>query len=404
LAIFRSLANRKFALMWTGQSISRVGDSLYRIALAWWVLEKTGSALAMGGVLLCSTLPMALLLLIGGALVDRHSRPRIMLFSDLARGLLVIGIAALGKFGVLQIWHIYLASILFGVVDALFQPAYIAAIPEITPPEALPSANALTSLSGEMSAVIGPSLGAVIVGLGGTNLAFFFNGLSFLISAAFLWPLSRQAVLPILQPAQNSGVLSGIGEGFHLVMQTPFLWITILVASFLNILMAGSFSVALPFLVKLQLHLSVEGLGLIQSVFALGSVAAAIWLGRFKRLSKRGITAYGVWAIGGLAMVCFGFPVGLTILLGAALILGASISIVGLIWTNILQEVVPLDMLGRVSSIDYLGSLALLPLGFVLVGWVVEKVGPAAMFGAGGLIVAMVALLGLSHPKIRAMD
>lgn len=108
--------------------------------------------------------------------------------------------------------------------------------------------------------------------------------------------------------------------------------------------------------------------------------------------------------IGGLTMVCFGFPLGLTILLGAAVVLGACTMVFGLIWTNILQDTVPLEMLGRVSSIDALGSYVLLPLGFVTVGWVVQQAGPAVMFAAGGLIMAGLALLGLSHPKIRGMN
>src|SRR5215216_6072299 len=93
--VLRSLRHRPFALLWSGQTISRLGDSLYRIALAWWVLEKTGSATAMGTVLICSFAPMLLFLLLGGVAVDRFPRVRVMLASDLLRGLVALTMALL---------------------------------------------------------------------------------------------------------------------------------------------------------------------------------------------------------------------------------------------------------------------------------------------------------------------
>src|SRR5919109_207662 len=140
-ALFKSLTHRSFALLWSGQAISRLGDSLYRVALAWWVLERTGSASAMGAVLIFSFTPMLLFLLLGGAAVDRFPRVRVMLVSDLMRGAVVSLVALLAFSESLQIWHVYVASTVFGFVDAFFQPAYTAAVPEVTPKEALPSAN-----------------------------------------------------------------------------------------------------------------------------------------------------------------------------------------------------------------------------------------------------------------------
>ena len=98
--------------MWSGQTVSRLGDSLYRIALAWWVLEKTGSAVAMGTVLIFSMLPSLVFVLIGGMVVDQVDRKKLMLFSDVLRGLSVAVIAWLAYAKLLEIWHIYLLSIL----------------------------------------------------------------------------------------------------------------------------------------------------------------------------------------------------------------------------------------------------------------------------------------------------
>src|SRR4051794_30543009 len=95
VALLRALAHRPFALLWTGQVVSRLGDYLYEIALAWWVLQETGSAAAMATVLVCAFTPMLLFLLIGGVAVDRLPRARLMLLSDLARGVVVCVVAGL---------------------------------------------------------------------------------------------------------------------------------------------------------------------------------------------------------------------------------------------------------------------------------------------------------------------
>ena len=124
-----------------------LGDSLFTIALAWWVLQKTGSATAMGIVLICSTVPMLLLLLFGGVAVDRLPRVYLMLVSDLSCGCVVVLIAYLSFQHQLELWQIFVMSAFFGVVEAFFSPAYTALIPDLVPAEFLASANSLRSIS-----------------------------------------------------------------------------------------------------------------------------------------------------------------------------------------------------------------------------------------------------------------
>ena len=147
MSTLRSLKHRSFALLWSGQTLSRLGDYVYEIALSWWILEKTGSAELMGLMWVFVITPSVLLLLIGGAVVDRFPRVQLMLISDLGRALIVISVAILAYLDALQIWHIYATSFFFGMVDAFFTPAYNAIIPQIVPEQDLPSANALTSIS-----------------------------------------------------------------------------------------------------------------------------------------------------------------------------------------------------------------------------------------------------------------
>src|ERR1041385_1198883 len=211
MTFFKSLTLRSFALLWSGQQLSALGDSIYRVALAWWVLEKTGSATAMSTIFVFASAPMLVFLLVGGVAVDRYPRARVMFLSDILRGFL-IGIVALLAFALrLEIWHIYVVSLLFGVVGAFFGPAYRAIVPEIVPRELLPSANGLTTLSIQLADIAGPALGALIVKTSGSPTAFTLDSLSFVISVLCLAPLVRLALSrPV--PKERKSVLHDFRE------------------------------------------------------------------------------------------------------------------------------------------------------------------------------------------------
>ncbi len=402
MSLFFSLKHRSFAFLWSGQTISRLGDSLYRIALTWWVLEKTGSAVAMGLVLIFSFVPMLIFVLIGGVMVDRWQRSRVMLASDLARGGLVAVVAGLAFVNGLELWQIYIASVVFGFVDAFFQPAYAAIVPDVTPQEALPSANALTNLSWRITGAGGPALGALCVAFGGTSVAFALDALSFFISAVCLLPILR--FVPPTPTAEPTHVLHDFREGLRAVFASPWLWITIAVFGFANMAFEGAMGSALPFLVKNNLNADVGGLGLLTSMFSLGAIVGAVWLGRYKRLRRRGLVSYGSAIIGTLAFILFGFPITLGGVALAALITGISEGLFGLIWTNTLQELVPRELRGRVSSIDMMGSFVLIPVGYALAGWATDQVGAPLVFIVGGVWALLLLTLGLLHPAIRGLD
>jgi DHA3 family tetracycline resistance protein-like MFS transporter len=401
MTLLVSLRYRSFALLWSGQIISRLGDNLYRVALAWWVLEKTGSATAMGTVLIFSFTPMLLFLLIGGVAVDRYPRLRVMIASDLLRGLVTLVVAALAFSQALEIWHIYVASVVFGFVTSFFEPAYAATIPEIMPRESLPSANSLTSLSREITGFVGPALGAAVVGLAGTPAAFALDAASFFISAACLAPIP--AAFAPSEPRQTS-VLRDLRAGISAVFASPWLWITIAIFSLVNVTAGGPRIVALPFLVKDHLHADVGTLGLLFSIEAAGLLLGSFWLGHKTRLRCRGLIAYGASLIGGLALMLVGLPIGLFGVALALLINGIAMSCFTLVWINTLQEQVPRELMGRVVSVDMLGSFVLLPVGYGVAGWATDLLGAPLVFIVGGALTMALIGLGLLHPAIRRLN
>jgi MFS family permease len=403
MSFLRALRIRSFALLWSGQTISRLGDSLYRIALSWWILEKTGSAAAMGALAVFSLVPMLLFLLVGGVVVDRLPRFRIMLASDLVNTVVVGLVTALAVTDRLELWHIYAASVVFGLAEAFFTPAYNASIPQVVPLEDRPSANSLTSLSWQLSGVIGPTLGAIIIAGGGTSLAFGLDSLSFLVSAACLIPL-RFIRLTTAPSEQRASPFADMRDGLRTVLASPWLWVSILVFAFTNVTDAGPRNIALPFLIHDHLGLDVKALGLVASSFSIGSIAGALLLGRVKRLRRRGRLMYGAVALCGLMVAFYGLAPNLVVLLGAALIYGMSFSAGALVWTTTMQEMVPQEKLGRVTSIDALGSFVLMPIGFALAGVLTDRIGPVSVFVIGGSLTVAVAILAYLHPGVRKLD
>ncbi len=403
MTLLVALRHRSFAWLWSGQTISRLGDSLYSVALAWWVLQTTGSASAMGTVLIFSFAPMVIFLLIGGVTVDRLPRLRVMVVSDLASGLVVLLVAALAAGHRLEVWHVYVASMLFGFLQAFFFPAYNSVVPDLTPAEALPSANSLTGLSQQLAGIVGPAIGAGVVAAWGTPAAFAVNGLSFLVAAGCVLPLLKTAEPPRAS-SERGNVWRDLREGIGLVLRQPWLWITIAVFSLINVTLAGPRAVALPFLVERTLHAEVGTLGFLFSAGSAGAVLGAVWLGGRQRLRRRGLLAYGATVLSGLAAAAIGlWPLVLVAAVGS-LIMGLCISVFSLVWTNTLQELVPREKLGRVTSIDALGSFVLLPLGFGLTGWATDRIGPPLVFVIGGAATALLALAAWLHPAIRHLD
>ncbi|HKC62234.1 MAG TPA: MFS transporter [Pyrinomonadaceae bacterium] len=403
MALFSSLKHRSFTLLWCGQTLSRLGDSLYRIALAWWVLEKTGSATAIGKVLVFSNVPLLLFLLVGGVAVDRFHKVKMMLVSDVVRGSVVMTIAFLSATQRLEVWHVYVASTVFGTVNAFFHPAYTVIIPEIVAVESLPSANSLTALSKQTADIAGPTLGAAVITLGSTSLAFAMNGASFFISASCLLPLLNLTTLGRLKK-ESAGILQDLRDGLSIIVKSRWVWFTIIATGLGNLTLNGPLFVALPSLIKRDHHAGVDALSIAYSLLALGSVLAALWLGRSSLHRRRGLIGYGAWLVCGLSLILCGSSKSLAGVWLGTFLCGVMTMAFGLIWTHTLQELIPREALGRVSSIDLFGTYCMLPIGFGLSGWASDLVGASMVFVISGCAIVLLAALGISQREIRQLD
>lgn len=465
----RSLRSRRFAWLWSGQTISAMGDGAYLTVLAWQVLLLTGSATAMGVALVAQSIPLILFMLVGGVVADRLPRRLTLLWSDGGRAVVTLAVAALGFTHHLQFWHLVALSALFGLAEAFFRPAYQSIPPELVAVEDLPSANALSSFTRSISTLIGPAVGAALVAVASPAGAFAFDGITFVISAVCLVAMgrvdspSRRAEVPApiagervavgigvgevtgaaaalaeaelalkgaaptpAEPARRGvrGMLTDIREGLAYVTGSTWLWLTIALASLGNVAFAP-LQVSLPRLVHDTFHQGVWLLGAILTALSVGSILSTLIVGQFKRIRHRGPVAYISLIISSLAVTLFGVPLsrfgvgavhlgglggagGLSpeaaLALVSSVVMGAGLGVFEIIWATTMQELVPPDKLGRVSSVDWMGSLCLQPIGLAVVGALTDVIGPAWMFAAGGLVSAATVLLGLLSRQIRQLD
>jgi MFS family permease len=180
------LSNRNFTRIWSGQIVSQTGDKFYAIALAVWIVEKTGSPALMAALLIASTVPGLIMGPFAGALVDRWNRKTVMIAADVLRAAVAAGVAILAALGILQVWEVAGAAVAISTASAFFSPALSASLPGVVGDEKLGEANSLSQLGGGVTNVLGPACGAIVLSFLGYPAVYAVNAASFVVSACLV--------------------------------------------------------------------------------------------------------------------------------------------------------------------------------------------------------------------------
>ena len=401
--ILGPLRHRDFALRMAGSTVSLLGDGFMYVALAWQVYAISNVPTAMSIVGVAATVPLVVFLLAGGVLSDRYDPRRMMIVADVLRAIAIGAIGLLSIAGVLQLWHVVALITVVGLGDALFNPASTAIVPDLVPDDELPQANALAGFVRPlMLRIAGPAVGGLTVHALGPGPAFVVDGASFVVSAALV---ALMAPLPRATRAAVAGglgrTLADVGEGLAFVRANPWCWATLLAAMLAMLAFYGPVEVLLPYLVKNRLDLGADALGLIFAASGLGSIVAALAIGQLSVPRRRITTMYLAWTIGTAALAGYGVMTALWQPMLIAGISGATFMLGQVIWTSLLQELVPRELLGRVSSVDWLVSVGLVPVSFALTGPISGLVGSTATMVGGGLFAAAVTIALLFVPRVR---
>ncbi len=409
IRLLQPLAHRDYALLAGAAAVSLLGDGFFTVALAWQVYEISNLPTALSIVGAAWTLPVVVFILLGGVLSDRYDRRWLMIGADVVRAAAIGLLGLLSVAGVIQLWHIIALIAFVGLGDAFFNPASTAIVPDLLPEEKLPQANALQGLFRPMAVrLLGPAIGGFVVAAFGPGIAFLVDGASFLLSMALLAAITARPAR-VVAAGSIRRTFAETGEGLDFVRRTPWLWATLVSAMFSLLLFIGPVQVLLPFLVKNRLGLEADALGLIFAVGGVGSVLAAIGIGQLGLPRLRVTVMYASWAVGVALLAGYGLMTSLWHALVVGFVAAALFEIGSIIWITLLQQLVPRNLLGRVSSLDWLVSTGLVPVSFALTGPVSDVIGPATTMVAGGLIgsVLMGALLfwpGVRDPERRPLS
>jgi len=396
------LRNRDFRLLWTGMTISLIGDGIFLVAMAWQAYELWNAPAALSLLGIGMTIPTIAFLLPAGVLSDRVDRRSLMLGADLARALVLAALAVLALTGLLTFWELVLLVALYGVGTAFFTPAFEAIVPDIVPSADLAAANSLDQFVRPITLrLAGPALGGALVAGVGTGVAFSVDAFSFLISAFAVF-LMRPPAHPRSEHVESS--LGAVKEGLRFVRRRVWLWGTLVSAAIAYLAFMGPAEVLLPYVVKNELHASAGDLGLVFAAGGIGAIGAALFMGQ-RGHPRRDVTLmYAVWTLATLAVAGYGLATASWQLMIACLFFNALETVGTIIWATIKQRHVPASMLGRVSSLDWLISIGLLPLSFALTAPIAGLIGVRATLVGAAVIGGVVTLGALFLPGMRDIE
>ncbi len=399
-----------FTALWIGQTLASVGGAIMNVVIPLLALSLHASTLTLGLIMTFMVLPQVVLLPFTGILADRLPRVPVMIITDLIRFLLVLTLSVLVALHLLRLYDLYVFAVLFGAMVALFQPAYAGARAQIFTESIRNAANSLTMGAQQLAFVIGPSLGGLLLGISSGAVALGVDALGFMGSVISLFFVRLQVSgvdVSTHLPSANHSLKRFTAElmrGFNELKKHQWLWITILVFAFIHIADQGIVSVLLPWLIKIHLNFTTFDYGLITSASGIGAIVTSVIFGHSSKLHRRGMISYLGIAISGVGFGVMAFSRSLIVLTACMAISGAGLMLFGLIWEVSLQELVPEEAYGRVSSLDMFGSYGLLPVGYLLTGWVSKWIGGVDTIFIEAVFIVVITFAALGVAGIRKFD
>ena len=392
-----AVGQRDFALFLGGTSLSCVGSAMVPVALSFALFERGVGAGRVGAVLAAETVPMALLLLVGGVLADRFSPRPIMVAADLLRAAAQLLLAILLLTGPAPFAAVLVLAGLVGVGTALDAPGRNRLLTQIVAPDLLPAANSALMMATSAGGLFGPALGGVLVAGAGAGWAIALDALSYLASALLLLRLRIGTDVPDAEA--TAGMVRALREGWGEFVRRSWVWAMVCLFAMLHMLSwaptvvlgASTFAHRPAGALHWGMLLSSMGAGaIVGGVLALRLRparpirAVLLWLLLYPLLPMSLAASLPFWAQG----ACF-------------LLAGIEMANVNVLWESTLQRVIPPERLSRVSAYDQLGSFCLLPLGYALAGPMALLMGVSGTLWLGAAAVLASTLLLLSRPGFR---
>ncbi len=397
--IFRSLQYRNYRLFFGGQSISLIGTWIQRIAVPWLVYSISGSAFLLGVFGFAGQIPTFLLAPFAGVLIDRYNRYYILIVTQILAMIQALVLTVLFFTGTIEVWHLMLASIFLGCVNAFDMPARQALVVDMIEKKGdLSNAIALNSSMVNGARLVGPSIAGILIAATGEGICFLLNGLSYLFVIASL--LMMKVTLRKVK-SQKGRVLQGLKEGFSYTFGFAPIRSIILLLGLVS-LMGMPYTLLMPVFAKEILHGGSHTFGFLMGASGTGALIGALYLASRKTVLGLGRIIYLSSAIFGFGLVVFSLSRFFLLSLIFMFIVGLGMMMQMASSNTILQTVVDDDKRGRVMSFYLMAFMGTAPFGSLIAGGLASRLGAPKTLIIGGIFCILGAIVFASKlPELR---
>ncbi|MFI1409701.1 MFS transporter [Streptomyces sp. NPDC020707] len=389
--------DRRFVLLFSARTVSVLGSAFARVALAFAVLELPGASPGrLSLVLACQALPQLLFVLVGGVIADRVSRSRLMVVSDLLGGAAYAGLAAMVLTGHAPLPGMCLLAVLAGTATALFAPAMTGVVPLIVPAARLQQANGMLQMGTNTSMLLGLAVSGVTVAFVGAGWALALNAASFAASALLIRGLRVTA-----RPRAASSGWADLRDGWREFASRQWLWVVVVQYAFVVAALNANVGVLGPLVAEQHLG-GARAWSLIVAAQALGTIAGAGLAARVRVARPVLVAVLATFpAAAPIALLALRAPVWAVAV--AMFCAGVSSDVFAVLWTTTLHREIPEEVISRVSSYEWFGSLAFAPLGLLVAGPLASTVGTGPALAGCAALVVTATVLALLSPQVRAV-
>jgi MFS family permease len=389
------LAGRDYRFVWIGESVSLLGDQFNTIALAWLVLDLTGSGFALGVILIAAAIPRATFLLVGGVLSDRISPRDLALVSNIVRAVLTTLVAGLVIGDRVELWHLAAVGVVFGTVDAVFLPAINTLVPRLVPVEHLAAANAVMQGTAQLVGTVGPAIAGIAVALVGVGAAFAVDAATFAFAALMLWFVRSGGTAPTDDdaPAESGpSIRASLVEGGRIVLGDPVMRSIVVLSTAANLAFTGSVVVGLPWLVLVRFGGDALTLGFLFAAYGAGSLVGVLAAGSLPRPRRFGSIVLAFVLLAGVGLGAAGLAPSAAMVAVILAVIGALNGWINVVVVAWVQGRTDPEILGRTMSFLMLGSVVAAPLSLAIAAIVVDTNATALFLAAGALVIASAAV------------
>lgn len=380
--------NKNFVLLWSGQTVSKLGDRFFQIALMWFIYTETGSSLALGISLICFTIPMIIIQPIAGTFADRNFKKQIIVASDILNGILMLTIAYFLFAGHLPMAVLYGLIALSSGITAFFTPAIQASIPLIVEEEQLPKANSLNQFSMQMSNILGPVLAGIMLGITEIWFLLLLNGISYIISALTEFWIE---IPEVKSETENASFNKRFKEGFQYLMKNNQLLYLVFVGGVIINFFLAPLQVFLTVLSNDILQVGSTGFGFINTSISVGAITGVLLVFLNVCKDKYKMVVIGL-TLEGVALLLLGIIPTFTIAITSSIILGLGVALASTGIGTLYQTIIPKDKMGRVMGLVSTILLTVVPIGTLFGSMIINYFAVYHILIVFGVVVILASL------------